>query len=172
MGSYTTECIVGWQKRVLFLGTKRARHQKFRCQKCGKPDFQSFFLISRCRMTRSMGTSASVVGGSLTIAGGILTLTTAGAAAPLLIAGIATSSAGAATNIGTSVVERTINSRYKVLESCGVSIERYVCNERILKADHTSLNGRKDARHQKSKQSFKTKIMKSRIINSRKFPEH
>jgi len=65
----------------------------------------------RCRMTRGVGTSASVIGGSLTIAGGILTLTTAGAAAPLLIAGIATSSAGAATNIGTSVIERIINSK-------------------------------------------------------------
>ena len=61
-------------------------------------------------MTRSVGTSASVVGGGLTIAGGILTLTTAGAAAPLLIAGIATSSVGAATNISTSVVERIISS--------------------------------------------------------------
>ena len=58
-----------------------------------------------------MGTSASVVGGSLTIAGGILTLTTAGAAAPLLIAGIATSSVGAATNIGTSIIEKAINSK-------------------------------------------------------------
>ena len=51
------------------------------------------------------------MGGSLTIAGGILTLTTAGAAAPLLIAGIATSSVGAATNIGTSIIEKAINSK-------------------------------------------------------------
>ena len=58
-----------------------------------------------------MGTSASVIGGSLTIAGGILTLTTAGAAAPLFIAGIATSSVGAATNIGTSIIEKAINSK-------------------------------------------------------------
>ena len=65
----------------------------------------------RCKVSRSVGTSASVVGGSLTIAGGILTLTTAGAAAPLLIAGIATSSVGAATNIGTSLIERIINSK-------------------------------------------------------------
>lgn len=65
----------------------------------------------RCRITKSVGTSASVVGGSLTIAGGILTLTTAGLAAPLIIAGIATSSVGAATNIGTTVIERIINSK-------------------------------------------------------------
>ena len=34
-----------------------------------------------------------------------------GLAAPLLIAGIATSSVGAATNIGTSLIERIINSK-------------------------------------------------------------
>jgi len=65
----------------------------------------------RCRMSKTMGTSASVVGGGLTIAGGILTTLTAGAAAPVLIAGIATSSVGAATNIGTSFVEKIFNSR-------------------------------------------------------------
>ena len=58
-----------------------------------------------------MGTSASVIGGSLTIAGGVLTLATAGAAAPLLIAGLATSSVGAATNIGTSLAEKAISSK-------------------------------------------------------------
>jgi len=65
----------------------------------------------RCRMSRTMGTSTSVVGGGLTIAGGILTTLTAGAAAPVLIAGIATSSVGAATNIGTSLIEKMLNSR-------------------------------------------------------------
>ena len=65
----------------------------------------------RCRMSKTMGTSVSVVGGGLTIAGGILTTLTAGAAAPLLIAGIATSSVGAATNIGTSVAEKILNSK-------------------------------------------------------------
>jgi hypothetical protein len=52
-----------------------------------------------------------MIGGGLTIAGGILTLTTGGLAAPLIIAGIATSSVGAATNIGSSVIERVINSK-------------------------------------------------------------
>ena len=70
-----------------------------------------YYLPYRCKIGRGVGTSASVVGGSLTIAGGILTLTTAGAAAPLLIAGIATSSVGAATNIGTSIIEKAINSK-------------------------------------------------------------
>ena len=58
-----------------------------------------------------MGTGVSVVGGGLTIAGGILAPLTAGAAAPVLIAGIATSSVGAATNIGTSLVEKILNSK-------------------------------------------------------------
>lgn len=65
----------------------------------------------RCRVSRSVGTSASLFGGGLTIAGGILTLATLGAAAPVLIAGIATSSVGAATNIGTTVVEKILNSK-------------------------------------------------------------
>ena len=65
----------------------------------------------RCRVSRTMGTSASVVGGGLTIAGGVLTTLTAGAAAPVLIAGLATSSLGAATNIGASLVEKIVNSK-------------------------------------------------------------
>lgn len=70
-----------------------------------------FLSHSRCKITRSVGASTSVIGGSLTIAGGILTLTTGGLAAPLLIAGIATGSVGAATNIGSSIAERIINSK-------------------------------------------------------------
>ena len=71
----------------------------------------TFNSFNRCRSVRGVGTSASITGGCLTIAGGILTLTTAGAAAPLLIAGIATSAVGAGTNISASVIERIINSR-------------------------------------------------------------
>ena len=58
-----------------------------------------------------MGTSTSMIGGGLTIAGGILTTLTAGAAAPVLIAGLATSSVGAATNLGSSLVEKIVNSK-------------------------------------------------------------
>ena len=65
----------------------------------------------RCRVSRTLGTSASVLGGGLTIAGGVLTTLTAGAAAPVLIAGLATSSLGAATNIGASLVEKIVNSK-------------------------------------------------------------
>merc|ERR1719266_525800 len=65
----------------------------------------------RCRVSKTVGTSTSIIGGGLTIAGGIMTLATAGAGAPVLIAGIATSSVGAASNIGTSLIEKVVNSR-------------------------------------------------------------
>ena len=67
-------------------------------------------LWLRCKVSRTVGTSVSVVGGGLTIAGGIMTAMTAGAAAPILIAGIATSSVGTAASVGTSLVEKIINS--------------------------------------------------------------
>jgi len=76
----------------------------------------------RCRVSKTMGTSVSMVGGGLTIAGGILTTLTAGLAAPLLIAGVATSSVGAATNIGTGVVEKILNS--KEIKEMNAAFER------------------------------------------------
>lgn len=76
----------------------------------------------RCRVSKTMGTSASMAGGILTISGGILTALTAGAATPVLIAGIATSSVGAATNIGTSLAEKIINSRQ--VKSLNQALER------------------------------------------------
>ena len=51
-------------------------------------------------------------------------MTTAGAAAPLLIAGIATSSVGAATNIGTSVIERIINSKQIKEMTAALSVDK------------------------------------------------
>ena len=76
----------------------------------------------RCRVSRTMGTSTSILGGGLTIAGGILTTLTAGAAAPVLIAGLATSSVGAAANIGTSMVEKVLNS--KQIKEMNAAFER------------------------------------------------
>jgi len=76
----------------------------------------------RCRVSKTMGTSVSLLGGGLTIAGGILTLATVGAAAPVLIAGIATSSVGAATNIGTSIAEKMLNS--KQIKDLNTAFER------------------------------------------------
>jgi len=86
-----------------------ARHDTIAKVKASADYLDSIWL--RCRVSRTMGTGVSVVGGGLTIAGGILTTLTAGAAAPVLIAGIATSSVGAATNIGTSLVEKILNSK-------------------------------------------------------------
>ena len=76
----------------------------------------------RCRVSKTMGTGTSMIGGGLTIAGGILTTLTAGAAAPVLIAGIATSSVGAATNIGTSLVEKILSS--KQIKDMNAAFER------------------------------------------------
>lgn len=63
-----------------------------------------------CKIARASGSSAGIVGGILTIGGGIATILTAGAATPLLLAGIGVGAAGASTNLGTSIVEATINS--------------------------------------------------------------
>ena len=74
------------------------------------------------------------MGGGLTLAGGILTTLTAGAAAPVLIAGLATSSLGAAANIGTGITERVLNSRqFKEMNEVGS------CNYNIILS--FSLNG-------------------------------
>ena len=56
-----------------------------------KPVLSNAYLDSiwtLCRVSKTMGSSVSLVGGGLTIAGGILTTLTAWAAAPLLIAGV------------------------------------------------------------------------------------
>ena len=87
----------------------RARHTTIAMVRAGAEYLDTVWL--RCRVSRTAGTGVSVLGGGLTIAGGILTTLTAGAAAPVLIAGIATSSVGAATNIGTSLVEKIVNSK-------------------------------------------------------------
>ena len=87
----------------------RARHTTIAMVRAGAEYLDTVWL--RCRVSRTAGTGVSVLGGGLTIAGGILTTLTAGAAAPVLIAGIATSSVGAATNIGTSLVEKILNSK-------------------------------------------------------------
>ena len=79
-------------------------------------------LWVRCKVSKAVGTSVSVVGGGLTIAGGIMTAMTAGAATPVLIAGIATSSVGTATTFGTSLVEKIINSNQ--IKDMNAALER------------------------------------------------
>ena len=63
-----------------------------------------------CKISHTVGTSVGILGGLLTIGGGIATVLTAGAATPLLIAGLCVGGAGAATNLGTAIVEAVINS--------------------------------------------------------------
>ena len=63
-----------------------------------------------CKIASAFGSATGIVGGLLTVGGGIATILTAGIASPLLIAGITVGAAGAGTNLGTSVVEIAINS--------------------------------------------------------------
>ena len=63
-----------------------------------------------CKIASITGNSAGILGGLLTIGGGIATVLTAGAASPLLIVGISLGAAGAGTNLGTAATEAAINS--------------------------------------------------------------
>ena len=56
------------------------------------------------------GTSVSIVGGLLTIGGGVATLLSAGAATPLLLLGMGAGFAGAGVNVVASYIEASINS--------------------------------------------------------------
>ena len=63
-----------------------------------------------CKTAHAVGTSVGIVGGLLSIGGGIATVMTAGIATPLLVAGLSLGGAGATTNIGAAAVEALINS--------------------------------------------------------------
>ena len=63
------------------------------------------------KITRIGGTSVGVVGGVLTIIGGIATIMTLGAATPLLVTGISFGVIGAGTNIAGNIKESLINSK-------------------------------------------------------------
>ena len=63
-----------------------------------------------CKFASAAGSSAGILGGLLTVGGGVATVMTAGVAAPLLIAGTAFGAAGACTNLGANIVEACINS--------------------------------------------------------------
>ena len=62
------------------------------------------------KKAHAFGTTAGIVGGVLTIGGGVATIMTAGIASPLLIAGMGAGVVGAGTNLGTSIVEASLNS--------------------------------------------------------------
>ena len=63
-----------------------------------------------CKFASAAGSSAGIVGGLLTVGGGVATVMTAGVATPFLIAGTAFGAVGACTNIGADIVEGSINS--------------------------------------------------------------
>ncbi|PFX20552.1 Apolipoprotein L3 [Stylophora pistillata] len=63
-----------------------------------------------CKTAHAVGTSVGIVGGILSIGGGIAAILTAGVATPLSIAGLCVGGAGATTNLGTAIVEGLINS--------------------------------------------------------------
>ena len=63
-----------------------------------------------CRIAAAVGSGTGVVGGLLAIGGGVATILSAGAATPLLIAGIAVGAAGTGTKLGTNSIEAVINS--------------------------------------------------------------
>ena len=64
-----------------------------------------------CKLASVCGSGAGILGGLLTVGGGVATIMTAGAAAPLLIAGTAFSAAGACTNLGINILEACTNNR-------------------------------------------------------------
>ena len=84
----------------------------------GKKTIQSFRAAAKkldgvwkdCKISHAVGTSFGMLGGLLTIGGGIATMLTAGGATPLLVAGLCVGGAGATTNLGTAIVETLINS--------------------------------------------------------------
>ena len=63
-----------------------------------------------CKFASAAGSSAGILGGLLTVGGGVATAMTAGVAALLLMAGTAIGAAGACTNLGANIVEACINS--------------------------------------------------------------
>ena len=63
-----------------------------------------------CKIAHACGTTGGIVGGVLTIAGGVGTIMTAGIASPLLLVGMGVGVAGAGINLGTSILEASINS--------------------------------------------------------------
>ena len=68
------------------------------------------FLWETCQKAQLGGTSAAILGGIFTIGGGIATIFSAGAATPLMLAGIGFGLSGAGTKIVASFIEAAMNS--------------------------------------------------------------
>lgn len=63
-----------------------------------------------CKIAHACGTTAGIVGGILTIGGGVATIASSEIAVPLLSIGLGFGLASAVTNLGTSTVEDSISS--------------------------------------------------------------
>lgn len=63
-----------------------------------------------CKIAHACGTTAGIVGGILTIGGGVATIASSEIAVPLLSIGMGFGLASAVTNLGTSTVEDSISS--------------------------------------------------------------
>lgn len=63
-----------------------------------------------CNIARVSGSSAGILGGILTIGGGVAAILTVGAARPLFVVGIGVGAADVGTNLSVSIVERSIMS--------------------------------------------------------------
>ena len=87
--------------------TSRARNTATRLRKSADKLDK---LWKDCKIAHACGTTAGLVGGLLTIGGGVATMMSAGIAAPLLLLGVGVGAGGAVTNLGTSIVEASINS--------------------------------------------------------------
>ncbi|XP_078353770.1 uncharacterized protein LOC144638446 [Oculina patagonica] len=80
-----------------------------------------------CKIAHLCGTTAGIVGGILTIGGGVATMMSSGFATPLLLLWMGFGAGGAVTNLGTSIVEASINSTEikkagKVLKDCKIDV--------------------------------------------------
>ena len=83
------------------------------------------------KITRIGGISVGVVGGVLTIIGGVATVMTLGAATPLLVTGISFGVIGAGTNIAGNIKESLINS--KEIEKADSDLKKAVDSIRNVK---------------------------------------
>ena len=63
------------------------------------------------KLAHAAGTSFGIMGGLLTLGGGVATFLTAGAATPLLVLGMAVGGAGVVTNVAAGRIEASINSQ-------------------------------------------------------------
>ncbi|KAJ7383593.1 hypothetical protein OS493_026778 [Desmophyllum pertusum] len=63
-----------------------------------------------CKVASAVGSGANILGGVLSVVGGVATFMTAGVAAPLMVAGVVFGAAGTCTNLGTSYIEASANS--------------------------------------------------------------